>query len=164
MKAEEQHKTFPGSFDIDGVRSAKTIGEFDDAYIAKIYGFQDKFDYYRQCGSKWWLHKIRVPTFAMNALDDPFIDETSLPNEKDVGEAPVRLIYHAKGGHCGFSTNRMSTEPNSPAVPSYGWLAEELSRMIDHIREGVKAQSLLDSKSHQSNSLVSSEEVHIQTA
>lgn len=142
VKAEEQHKTFPGSFDIDGVRSAKSIGEFDEAYIAKIYGFEDKFDYYRQSGSKWWLSKIRVPAFAMNALDDPFIDETSLPNETDIADAPVRLIYHAKGGHCGFSTSRMSTEPNSPAAPSHGWLAEELSRMISHIRERVIAEKV----------------------
>ena len=40
---------------------------------------------------------ITVPTLAINALDDPFIDENSLPTEaEDVGDAPVRLVYHAQ--------------------------------------------------------------------
>jgi predicted alpha/beta-fold hydrolase len=137
-KAEQQYLArcdlFPDSFDIDAVRNAETIGEYDDAYIAKIYGFTDKFDYYRQCGSKWWLSKIRVPVVAINALDDPFIDKGSLPNEDDVKDAPVRLIYPKCGGHCGFTTNRMSTERGSPSVPSHGWLQEEMARIIDHFR------------------------------
>lgn len=142
VKAEEQHKKFPGSFDIEGVRRAKTIGEFDDAYIAKIYGFADKFDYYRKCGSKWWLSSIRVPVVAINALDDPFIDSESLPTEHDIKDAPVRLIYHEKGGHCGFAAKRMSVEKDSPLTPSHGWLGEELSRIIHHIHERHNESSI----------------------
>ena len=78
-----------------------------DAFIAKIYGFKDKFDYYRQSGSKWWLNKVRVPSVAINALDDPFIEKTSLPSDVDLEvkgmkdvrlSAPVKLIYTEKGG------------------------------------------------------------------
>ena len=41
-KAERQHRRFPGRFDIDQVRAASTLGDFDDAFIAPIYGFRDK--------------------------------------------------------------------------------------------------------------------------
>ena len=61
-KAEDKILLFPGSFDVDSVRRCRTIGEFDEAFICKVYGFQDKVDYYRKTGSKWWLDKIRVPT------------------------------------------------------------------------------------------------------
>eukprot|EP00600_Ochromonadales_sp_CCMP1393_P007452 CAMPEP_0174963448 /NCGR_PEP_ID=MMETSP0004_2-20121128/5336_1 /TAXON_ID=420556 /ORGANISM="Ochromonas sp., Strain CCMP1393" /LENGTH=400 /DNA_ID=CAMNT_0016212075 /DNA_START=151 /DNA_END=1353 /DNA_ORIENTATION=- len=107
-KAELEHQKLPGYFDIEEIRASDTIGAFDDAYIAKIYGFRDKFHYYRSCGAKWWLNKIRVPAVAINARDDPFIEVTSLPTEaEDVGEiAPVRLIYHDHGGHCGFFTRQ----------------------------------------------------------
>jgi predicted alpha/beta-fold hydrolase len=90
----------------------------------------------RKTGSKWWLPKIRVPAIAINARDDPFVEESSLPESKDLvieGEstltAPVRLIYTNKGGHCGFMSSF------SANVPSHGWLAEELSRALIHIKE-----------------------------
>ena len=38
----------------------------------------------RRTGSKWWLNKIRVPSIVINARDDPFIEETSLPGEADL--------------------------------------------------------------------------------
>ena len=77
LKAERQYELFPGSFDIEAIRRSTTIGEFDDAYIAKIYGFADKFDYYEKCGSKSFLKKIQVPTVAINTIDDPFMDSSS---------------------------------------------------------------------------------------
>lgn len=188
-KAELEILRFPGSFDIATVRSCINLGDFDEAYIARIYGFRDKVDYYRQSGAKWWLSKIRVPVVAINARDDPFIEESSLPTALDVGEvAPVRLIYHDYGGHCGFSTNQryMGYEASSSSatvvaagggvagtlkagaadssaadggddvsattaattsvavatvdvqlVPPHGWLAEELSRFLSHVKENM---------------------------
>ena len=127
-KAQRKIERFPKSFDYDRIKKCKTIGEFDDHFIAKLYGFKDKFDYYRKTGSKWWLDKIRTPTVAINALDDPFIEESSLPAEQDVKSAPVRLIYHEKGGHCGFLA-----EDSNYNIPTWGFIAEELSRVIDHI-------------------------------
>lgn len=135
-KAELEHKQFPHSFDIEAIRACDTIGAFDEAYIARIYGFKDKFDYYDSSGAKRWLHKIRVPAVAINARDDPFVEETALPTAADVGElAPVRLIYHKYGGHCGFYTTQsnMGYEGCESEVPSHGWLGEELARVIEHI-------------------------------
>ena len=76
---------------------------------------------------------------AINALDDPFIDEISLPTYDDVGSiAPVRLIYYPHGGHCGFIANKESykipgQENDQVFVPSYGWLADEMGRALCHI-------------------------------
>jgi hypothetical protein len=183
VKAEKQIIKFPGSFDIEKIRQCNTIGEFDDAYIAKIYGFKDREDYYRQSGSKWWLPKISVPCIAINARDDPFIEESSLPSDEDlidkdiysnlrsigisfsrslssqdishsrddrtlsiersrpvaadsvedvdmaIAMAPIRLIYTDNGGHCGFMSSLFEN------VPKHGWLAEELSRALEHIHK-----------------------------
>jgi len=158
-KAEIQHALHPTSFDLQAVLSATTMGEFDNAFIAKIYGFKDNMDYYNQTGAKRWLRYIRVPTIAMNARDDPFFDEAALPCAiQDVGDlAPVRMIYHEYGGHCGFYTQQkymgydqqkssISTltqgigAPDSSddvdveyaKVPDHGWLAEELARILEY--------------------------------
>jgi predicted alpha/beta-fold hydrolase len=107
-KAEESLlKCPPGTFDIEKIRACDTIGAFDDAFIAPVYGFADKFDYYRQCAAKRWLHQIRVPVVAINAIDDPFVEASLLPTAADVGEvAPVRVVFHPHGGHCGFMTDQ----------------------------------------------------------
>jgi len=161
-KAEVQHALHPTSFDLNAVLSATTMGEFDNAFIAKIYGFKDNIDYYRQTGAKRWLRHIRVPTIAMNARDDPFFDEKALPCAvQDVGDlAPVRMIYHEYGGHCGFytqqkymgydqqqslptstpciggdpdiSSNRDVEHVEYAKVPVHGWLAEELARILEY--------------------------------
>ena len=47
QKAERQHKSFPKTFDIEAIRKCSTMGEFDNEFIAKIYNFHDKDDYYR---------------------------------------------------------------------------------------------------------------------
>lgn len=131
-KAERQYLRFgtenPDFIDIKAIRACTKIGDFDQAYIVPIYGFKDKFDYYTQSASKQYLNKIRVPTIAINAIDDPLVDEFTLPTEKDdVGTAPVRLIYTETGGHCGYLAKA------SPTLPAHGWIAEELSRVLHHI-------------------------------
>ena len=76
---------------------------------SKIYNLSSSSLHFlssRKSGSKWWLKNIRVATIAINALDDPFIEETSLPSshdllvsdEDDSPLAPVRLYYTNYGG------------------------------------------------------------------
>lgn len=57
-KAERQWKKFPEAFDIEKIRAATTIGEFDDGYIAPIYGFKDKYDYYDKNICKSFLKQV----------------------------------------------------------------------------------------------------------
>lgn len=93
---------FPPRFDLERVLATTTIGEFDDEFIAPIYGFKDKLDYYLTQGSfsGGFLQRIRVPALAMNAINDPFIDPASLPQKEDLQGAPLRLVYHEHGGNC----------------------------------------------------------------
>ncbi|CAE7178597.1 yheT, partial [Symbiodinium pilosum] len=88
-------------YDVDKVLRAETVGDFDDACVAPLYGFKDKLDYYRTQGCMRFLKDVRVPVLAMNAKDDPLVDATSLPTEEQVSEA-VLLYYPEFGGHCGF--------------------------------------------------------------
>lgn len=130
-------EAFPPRFDLERVLATTTLGEFDDAFIAPIYGFKDKFEYYRTQGSfsGGFLPKIRVATMALNAVDDPFIDPNTLPQPADMHGAPVRLVYHRFGGHCGFiSAQPPVFEQAGAAVPLQprDWLPEELARFVDH--------------------------------
>jgi hypothetical protein len=130
VKAERQHVRFPGILDIERIRQATTIGDYDELVVATVYSYADKFDYYAKNGSKFFLENIRVPTVAINALDDPFMDNTTLPTPEDVKNGSVRLIYHTYGGHCGFDGVDDASE--------CGWIADEMARAIRHIATKTK--------------------------
>ena len=129
---------FPSRFSLEKVLQADSIGAFDDAFIAPIYGFKDKWEYYRTqgCASGGYLKRITVPTLALNAIDDPFIESSTLPQPEDVGEA-VRLVYHRYGGHCGFVSAEVPTMEahapgTAPPLQTRDWLPVELARFVGH--------------------------------
>jgi hypothetical protein len=74
----------------------------------------------------------------------PPYDKASLPNQDTVPDnAPVRLVYHTNGGHCGFSTTQSSmlgTQGSPVPVPSHGWLAQELARAVAHVHFGTASE------------------------
>ena len=99
--AAEKHRRFPGLFDAAAVRRAQTLRDFDNAFTAPVHGFRDTDDYWTRASSKPWLAAIRVPTLLVNARDDPFMPESSLPTEREVSDA-VTLEFTPRGGHVGF--------------------------------------------------------------
>ena len=109
------------------------MGEFDEYYIAKVFSFKDKYDYYNKCSCKQYLSSIVIPTIVIHAKDDPFIDENTLATSIDIQSAPIRLLYFDHGGHCGFVADESSYE--GMGIPQYGWLADELGRGLSHIHE-----------------------------
>lgn len=92
---------YPGLFDREKIKAARTIYEFDDAYTAPLHGFRNASDYYLQASAKPQLARIRVPTLVLNARNDPFLPAEHLPQEDEVG-AHVTLWQPAHGGHVGF--------------------------------------------------------------
>mmetsp|Transcript_20061 Transcript_20061/g.29895 ORF Transcript_20061/g.29895 Transcript_20061/m.29895 type:complete len:470 (-) Transcript_20061:447-1856(-) len=65
--------------DLDGLRACVTQAEFEDAYTAPIFGFEDHSDYYRQTASCYYLEGIEIPTLILNSADDPFFIQNLSP-------------------------------------------------------------------------------------
>jgi uncharacterized protein len=91
-----------GLLNAEKINAAKTIHDIDSAVTAKLYGAKDVEDYYAKNASKPWLTYIRLPTLILNAKNDPFIPEETLPTTSEVSES-VTLEYPETGGHVGFS-------------------------------------------------------------
>ena len=102
-KVLEKAKRFPGVIDVMRISQARDLRDFDDAYTAPMHGFRDALDYWTQCSSKPWLKHISIPTLVLNARNDPFLPEPSLPGS-DQASVQVRLHQPASGGHAGFVT------------------------------------------------------------
>ena len=124
-------------FDYPRAMSAKTISDFDDAFIAPIYGFEDCWDYYRQTSSLHYLDRITVPTLMVNAKDDPFMDPAVWPTEKSAeygGTAPLKMVREETGGHLGFTFHLVDDNDNRLKGSSPSWGSVELGRFIEHLQ------------------------------
>jgi predicted alpha/beta-fold hydrolase len=100
-KAEEKLARFPGLFDAQAMRRARTLRAFDDVVTAPLHGFRDTDDYWTRASAKPLLSRIRVPTLMLNARNDPFLPAASLPGPSQVSSA-VRREFPEEGGHAAF--------------------------------------------------------------
>jgi predicted alpha/beta-fold hydrolase len=91
----------PGFVDLPTALRARTFAAYDRAVTAPLHGFADELDYYRQASSAPYLTRIRRPTLLLNALDDPFIPVSALPDPRAL-PAAVRAEFVPVGGHVGF--------------------------------------------------------------
>src|SRR5262249_58896601 len=106
-----------GLVDLERLRRARTLREFDEAVNARLHGVSDAHDYWSRASSRPWLRQIGIPTLVLNALNDPFIPAASLPRRDEVAP-PVVLEQPKTGGHVGFLT--------APFPGDLGWLPRRL--------------------------------------
>lgn len=99
--AEAKARRFPGRFDMDRARLARTLRDFDDAVTAPLHGFLGADDYYARSSAGPLLGAIRTPTLLLHAANDPFLPSTALPRRETL-PAAVMLEVHPHGGHVGF--------------------------------------------------------------
>jgi predicted alpha/beta-fold hydrolase len=114
---------FPGIYDAEAVRRARTLRDFDNVVTAPVHGFRDTDDYWTRASAKPHLADIRVPTLVVNARDDPFLPESALPTEREVSEA-VKLEFPARGGHVGFV--------GGPFPGNIDWLPQRILHFFEH--------------------------------
>jgi uncharacterized protein len=88
--------------DAERILAARSFREFDDALTARLHGFRDAEDYYSTSSSARFLDGIRVPTLLVQALDDPFVDETALPDAAIDANPLLQRAWVPHGGHVGF--------------------------------------------------------------
>jgi predicted alpha/beta-fold hydrolase len=98
-KALEKLQRFPGAYDAERVRRARTLFEFDDAVTASVHGFLGAEDYYARSSSGPYVERVRAPLLLLSAEDDPFIPASTLPRAVPPG---VTLEVWPSGGHLGF--------------------------------------------------------------
>jgi uncharacterized protein len=106
----------------DRILGSRSFREFDDALTARLHGFRDADDYYTSSSSAQFLHAIRVPTLLVQALDDPFVDESALPHRAIDGNPHLVKAFVPHGGHVGF----IAGPPHRP----WFWAEREAARFL----------------------------------
>ena len=123
------------AFDYRRAMAAQTNYEWEDAFIAPVYGFTDYLDYYRQTSSIRFLNNVAVPTLILNSEDDPLFCPSVFPTEKSVeggGNVPLKMVRTRHGGHLGYLFHQLDREGTEcPA----SWMPTELARFVEHVHK-----------------------------
>jgi predicted alpha/beta-fold hydrolase len=104
------------------MRRWSSFRDFDDVLTARLHGFADADDYYTRSSSGGYLHAIRVPTLLVHALDDPFVDERTIPHAVIDANSRLNTAFVPRGGHVGF----IEGPPHAPRF----WAEREAARFF----------------------------------
>ena len=130
-KALKKLDQYPGLFSRTDLLAARDLYAFDNIVTAPLHGFKDTDDYWKRASAKPHMGRIAVPTLALNARNDPFIPDWSLPTSSDVSRS-VTLWQPAHGGHVGFPSGRFPGNVQLMPQAVTGFLAAHLdSRTVE---------------------------------
>jgi predicted alpha/beta-fold hydrolase len=126
-KALDVVRRFPGQtahLDVQRIRRARTIREFDDCVTGPLHGFAGADDYHARASSLPYLGRVRVPTLCISGLDDPFFPGDAVARAQTAGSPDVTFTVTDWGGHTGFVTGPWPWRPIYWAEEaSIDWLA-----------------------------------------
>ena len=109
-RALQKLAQFPSLFDQSKMLASTDLYEFDNVFTAPLHGFKNTEDYWTRASAKPHLANIQVPALAINAVNDPFIPQDSLPEASKVG-SHVKLWQPQRGGHVGFAADCFKSFP-----------------------------------------------------
>lgn len=115
----------PGLFDGQALLASQDLYAFDNVFTAPLHGFKNTEDYWLRASAKPHMQRIKLPTLALNAINDPFIPAHSLPHASEVGRN-VTLWHTAHGGHVGYPQGRFPANVRAMPEAVTAWLAEHL--------------------------------------
>jgi predicted alpha/beta-fold hydrolase len=95
-------KFFPREFDAARLRGISTLRDFDDRITAFYSGFTGAEDYYARAAAANVVDRIAVPTFILNAADDPFIRILPETRKKIQANRNITFLETPDGGHCAY--------------------------------------------------------------
>jgi len=78
---------FRGAFDTSRLRGIRSLREFDDRITAFYCDFAGADDYYDRAAAARVIDRIAVPTFILNAANDPFIRILPETQPEDRGQS-----------------------------------------------------------------------------
>ncbi|KAK8773585.1 hypothetical protein V5799_011884 [Amblyomma americanum] len=86
----------------DAVLSCWTLGQFDKAYTAPVFGFSSPEELYEACSLKGKLSRVQRPMVFLMAGDDVFSSMHTFPSDEIINSRWLAAVVTPSGGHLGF--------------------------------------------------------------
>ena len=132
-----KEKLFPDLYDSTGLRRLRSIEQFDNRYIAPMFGFEDADDYYAKASSLPVIGRIRIPTLMIHSQDDPFIPFEPLRDPSIAANPYVLLLAPEHGGHVAFMSAKSGNEDRF-------WAENRLVEFCEAIAENLNVSFGID--------------------
>ena len=130
-KALRKLQQHPGLFSREVLEKAQDLYAFDNVFTAPLHGFRNAEDYWARASAKPHLKALRIPSLIVNAGNDPFVPEASLPRQRDV--SPYATLWQpAHGGHLGFAQGHPPGHWNTLPHTLGPWLQQHTSTRYTH--------------------------------
>lgn len=126
-KVAAKRDRIPHRVDLSRVEAARTLREFDEHFTAPLHGFDGAWDYYAQSSSGPLLGDVRIPTFVIHALDDPFLPPAAVPRAMMEDNPWILPAVLLRGGHVGFLQHK---EGFAKGAPGRFWAEAEAARYL----------------------------------
>lgn len=103
-KTLEKMSRFPDLAPPGTIAALRTLRDFDNLITGPIHGFRDAEDYYSKASSLPALHRIRLKTLLLSAVDDPMLPPEVLDDVRRAASSNPSLVleFLKTGGHAGF--------------------------------------------------------------
>lgn len=102
-KVKRKAELYPDAFNLDDLRKANSLIQFDNFFTAPLHGFKNAIEYYHLCSAQRFLDQIAIPTLIVNSRNDPFLAPSCYPIKQISKHPVVELLVPDQGGHCGFA-------------------------------------------------------------
>jgi len=93
------------TIDWDHILQSKSIVEFDNRCVIKMFEYNCVEDYYRESSSAAFLPRVSIPTLCLNSLDDPVIPKGIIPHTTTQENPNLIFAITKRGGHVGYLKN-----------------------------------------------------------
>ena len=120
--------THPGRMDDAPFARIRTVGDYDNAYTAPLFGFPSADAYYTWASCNRVLDRIRLPTLLLNSADDPLLGPDSLAAARASANSALHTETTRHGGHLGF-------------ISSNDWLGRRVMTWLCGIASGEGPRS-----------------------
>ena len=114
-------------FDIEKLKNANTIKDFDKEFFGKLLGFDSGDDYYKRVSSEKYLLKVNIPLLLIHSKDDPITSYKGVPFDDIEKNENLILISTDRGGHCCFIGNR-------GYLKTYQWLYKPAIEFFNYLK------------------------------
>ncbi|KAJ2617584.1 hypothetical protein H4S08_000225 [Coemansia sp. RSA 1365] len=119
---ENEKVIMAGSVELDAaaIATSRNISDFNEAYTAKIFGYDSEKDLNAGGSCVPFLKDITIPVLFINALDDPMCYKQTIPYKDIIQNPNLVLALTRYGGHLAYFAGTRLTP----------WLPQQLIMFI----------------------------------
>jgi predicted alpha/beta-fold hydrolase len=103
-QVEKDILRYNSSIDIDKVKKAKTVIEFEESLLVPLYNYKNLKSYYNDCSCHKVIKNIKSHLLCLCSCDDPFIpsDLINIPINACAKNKNIITVVTKSGGHIGW--------------------------------------------------------------